>query len=191
MRIYLDMDGVLVQCHYAALEYYGVKLDTWPEGRWVQQILIDHGITEVEGLSRTEFWATFDENFWVRLQKTAVCDHLIQLCAKYVGTKNVFIASLPSKNPGCWSGKYTWILENLPEWIHEQVILIQGGKDALSQQGHLLIDDSLHNITTFQDAGGVGILVPRPWNGHEHNEEVILHVLPGMLMEAEMARRRR
>lgn len=180
MRIYLDMDGVLVRCHEAALEYFGVREpDPWPDWHSVLQVIIGAGAADddVASMTREQFWSIFDENWWVKLYKTPLCDQLITACAKFVGPENVFIATRPTRNPGCWSGKYTWVLENLPRGLAGQVIQIQGGKDALARVGAILIDDSIHNIVSFNDAGGLGILVPRPWNGKQHNDEIVLQQL--------------
>ena len=181
MRLYVDMDGVLTQCHYAALMYHDVILTEWPQGKYVQQILIEHGHTEFEKLSRREFWATYSEGFWRHLKKTAICDNLLGTCGWIVGRENVFIATLPAAHQGCWGGKYAWVLDNLPEWIHDQVIMIQGGKEALAKPDTILIDDNESNVDAFADAGGVGILMPQPWNGNAHDSQAVINTLPEIL----------
>lgn len=174
MKIYLDLDGVLAECHYAALAYYGVMIDEWPRGIYTKQILAQHGVSCVDGLTTHEFWATFDEQFWATLKKSALCDCLVDLCASRVGTNNVFVASRPTMHPGSWSGKYIWVLENLPTWIHNQVALITFDKSSLAKPGAVLVDDTLSNTVAFEHAGGVGIPVPRAWNGNFDDDSYVI-----------------
>lgn len=181
MKIYLDMDGVLTECQHGALEQFGVPLDEWPMGQYTQKVLADNGVDNVIDLTGDEFWSNFDERFWARLKKTQLCDDLIDICAELVGKNNVFIASRPTSHPGSWSGKYTWILENLSPWIHNQVSLITYSKSALAKPGTMLIDDTASNVIKFQQHGGLSILVPRPWNGNNSADSSVINTVAQIL----------
>lgn len=166
MRIYLDMDGVLTQCHICALQYYGMRIEEYPKGMRVKDILNGAGISTLA--NNDDFWADFDETFWDSLLKTDECDALIDRAVELTGsTTHVFIATRPTNSPACYSGKAIWIRENLPEWIWQQVVMIKQ-KFLLAKPNTLLIDDSQENCKKFRDLGGHAILVKRPWNGHDH-----------------------
>jgi len=162
-RIFLDLDGVLAVCHESALGYYGIPitLETWPLGQSTLEV-IQSRISDFS-LNDDAFWASFPGKFWAKLPKTPECDALVASCAQMVGEENVRIVSRPSRNPYSWSGKVTWIQENLPTWIHDQVTLTDD-KWLLAGPNRLLIDDSYANCVKFAEAGGKSRWIQRPWN---------------------------
>lgn len=161
-RIFLDLDGVLTVCHESAVRYYGIPitLETWPLGQCTLEV-VQFCIPDFSG-NANDFWASFPEKFWAKLPKTPECDALVASCAQMVGEKNVRIVSRPTRNPYSWSGKVTWIQENLPIWIHDQVTLTDD-KWLLAGPNRLLIDDSYANCTAFADKGGKTRWIARPW----------------------------
>lgn len=165
MIIYLDLDGVLTQCHMCALQFYGMNPNEYPRGMRVKDILAGAGITTKAKYE--DFWADFGEDFWDSLIPTDECDRLLRKCAGLVGEGNIFIASRPTKNPQSLSGKMFWIYENLPKWIHNQVIFLRH-KELLANVNTLLIDDSPTNCARFRRAGGYAIMFKRPWNDNEN-----------------------
>ena len=191
MRLYLDMDGVLTDCHYAAINYHYPEFDwhghPWPMGQHTQGLLQALWGRPASWLPRAEFWATFDEYFWASLPKSQLCEPLLDIAEHHMGKDNVWILTRATMNPGCWSGKYTWILENLPSWIHEQVRIVTDDKAALARYNTILVDDGPENTKPWAEAGGVALLVPRPWNNHEHNDTGVLATLPGVLRDAKIA----
>jgi hypothetical protein len=166
VKIYFDLDGVLTDCHMSALRAWGVTIDEYPFGRRVKDIIDDRGFIVLTPDSHAEFWGSFDEDFWATLPKSKECDYLIDLGVKFAGQQNVWLASMPSINPESYSGKALWVQNNLPTWIHKQLILIHD-KSKLAMPGCILVDDSRRNCETFQSAGGRAILYKRPWNGYE------------------------
>lgn len=162
--IFLDLDGVLAECHVTAARYFGVDvtLETWPHGKRTMELVHEHdpNITQNDDA----FWAIFPEEFWATLPKTPECDEIVAACANNVGQENVKIASRPTSNPRSWSGKRIWVQHNLPTWIHHQLILTEE-KWLLAKPGRMLIDDSFDVCTKFADRGGQTRWVPRPWGG--------------------------
>lgn len=108
------------------------------------------------------FWEWVNAKVWEKAPKSQEF-WLVDHCASLVGQKNVMIATSPTKSADCHSGKYHWIMQNLPEWLHRQYC-ITPRKVWLAQEGVLLIDDFDKNILDFEENGGYAILVPRPWN---------------------------
>lgn len=165
MKIYIDMDGVLTDCHTGALCYYGVHLEEYPMNMRVKDVLAGMNIRTPS--THEAFWGGFEESFWTCLEKTDFCDDLIELSNSLVGEDNVFIASRPTSNPESYSGKACWVQSQLPYWTWDNLILIQD-KSLLAGTNTLLIDDHPVNCNKFRGSGGQSILVERPWNGHPH-----------------------
>lgn len=165
MIIYLDIDGVLAQCQVAALNYFGHYFYEYPFGKRVKDILAEYD-EDFDNQTYHQFWSEFDEVFWQLLLKTNECDFLIETCVEAVGRENVFLASRPTMNPGSYSGKAEWVQQNLPKYLHNQLILIHN-KSLLAKPNTLLIDDTLSNCNAFTEAGGNSLFVKRPWNGHK------------------------
>lgn len=108
------------------------------------------------------FWEWVGRRVW----EEAPYSHqywLLDHAAGLVGRENVLIATSPTKSAECHFGKYQWITKNLPEWAQRQYS-ITPRKKWLAQPGVLLIDDCDYNITDFEELGGHGIVMPRPWN---------------------------
>lgn len=158
MKIFLDMDGVLTHCHMAALNWHGIYLDDYPKGKRVVDIVHPDG-----SVGRQEFWDTFPVYFWSELEKTMLCDPLIEFVEDRFGRENVFIATRPTRNPYSLAGKQLWVRDNLPEWMHERMIPTKF-KHLLAPG--LLVDDSWQNCTDFMAADGYTVHVKRPWNGN-------------------------
>ena len=163
------MDGVLTNCHWAALHHHGINPTEWPVGKWTGQI-----IKEAKGIDFN--WDDFGYTFWLNLEKTSLCDDLIRTAHNIAGSPYVFLASRPTNNPQCWAGKVAWVQNNLPEWIHKNLILIRQ-KDLLAKSDTVLIDDCPTNCANFKEAGGCVIPVCRPWNGGDTPDERVITAL--------------
>lgn len=170
-EIFLDMDGVLSWSHLQTLWFYGIEitLETWPAGQTTLEIAQAAGATNITDID--VWWDHFDEYFWATLPKTPECDDLISSCARRVGEKNVFILSRPTNNPHCSSGKMIWVHQNLPTWIHDQVILTKY-KWLLAGPDRFLIDDDASNCRAFRRQGGRAKWISRPWS--DANRESLL-----------------
>jgi hypothetical protein len=162
-KIYLDIDGVLNLLPFAALsKVAGFPITQYP-------ILGDYDIVKncntllATKILSNDFWNQLDRKFWATIPKTLECDWLPDLCAKSVGRANVFLLTSPVIDPDCVAGKLEWIYNNLPWWLHRQ-ILIGPHKWLCAKPNVLLIDDCDQNLEDFQTYGGRGFLVPRPWN---------------------------
>ncbi len=159
MKVFLDMDGVLVDFRRGICEAFN-RND--PSTNW-------------------EFWenwpnvtfemvnATCTQEFWRTLKFTHDAQILlygwVDLMKKF---EDITLLTTPMPNPGSWSGKYLWIRNNMPAKFIKNVIILQGSKAQLAGPNTLLIDDKDENIEEFRAAGGRAILVPRVWNKDAH-----------------------
>jgi len=168
---YIDLDGVLCrwQLHEVSRQC-GRKI---AEADWP----VHHGwdivstIQELGGPDYREnapaFWASVTEESWATAPRTEHFDAILTGAVDLVGRENVRICTAPppDHNPAAYSGKAIWIKRELPEWLQSNLIFTQR-KYELATPDRLLIDDADHNREEWMKAGGMMMLIPRPWNEH-------------------------
>jgi 5'(3')-deoxyribonucleotidase len=173
-EIFLDMDDVLntftpfamnwFDCDVGVMEYE--KYD--PE--WGYDIVRavnemhagENAWTDYDPLT---FWSAVPRRLWAAVTPSDFCKELVSACNNLVGPENVCILTCPTLDPDCLAGKLEWIQEYMPENLHRNYC-IAPRKRFCSSEHSLLIDDLPRNIVNFQTTyrGGIGLLVPRPWN---------------------------
>ncbi len=162
MRLFLDMDGVLVDYYAGVCEAHGHK--PWPYfcrvGDWNfydgDPMHLNSQI--VAPKMGRDFYATLP---WMRDGKA-----ILAAAEKAVGAENVFLLSSPWSTPGCDEGKRLWVRVNAPAYAPRT--LIGACKEACAFRGGILFDDSDANCKLFVKWGGRARVVPRPWNSrHE------------------------
>lgn len=187
--IFLDLDGVIVDCALPAMKVFGADLNH--ERGYPSQFGWDIvGATNyIRGrdnvspypprhITEKEFWQTLDFQWWADLKPFPWAGLFIKELEKY---GEIRLATTPTAYTSCVGGKFKWIKKNLPQYLHKTHL--SGIKTDFAQPGALLIDDSDINCENFNAAGGVSILVPRPWNTrgyHEQPYKVVLNELKEM-----------
>lgn len=173
--ILIDMDGVIVDFVHGALRAHAGNislarhLDYWiNSGRWPKR---EWFIPKVLGITEEYFWEIIDQipYFWEALEPYECATDLIIGCQQIVGKENVFLCSVPSRNPESASGKLKW----LANWgikigfdsaaLRRQYILTPK-KHLLAHYNKILIDDSDTNCHSFVAHGGAACIYPRHWN---------------------------
>lgn len=175
LKIFLDMDGCIVDCHRGFLELHGVQdpyLDTKNHGNAsLEQILC---------MTPKEFWSGAEYDFWKNLKPTEDAFAIYKLVEYYAGKNNIQILSKPNRHHGCKPGKRDWLKMYFPH-LAENPLFEQRKADFASSDA-VLIDDFDYNIDEFRKAGGNAILIKRLWNsGHKEAE----HTLEYLEMELE------
>jgi 5'(3')-deoxyribonucleotidase len=154
-HVFIDMDGVLVDFISAAFQAHKSTYDplTYPKMEW--------SIASVLGVTENEFWDKIDRatGFWENLQQYPWAIRLVEAAKALAPIK---LLSTPSSHPSCHFGKRMWCLEHLPG---VEMILCKS-KYLLAQPGRVLIDDREDTIRKWEEAGGIGILFPQPWNSN-------------------------
>jgi len=167
-RVFLDLDDVLNQF----VPYVLWRLGCMEEPYSYEKYPKESGWNIVDAANRLQyyrkftiesFWGSVTREMWANVPKTDFCDELIACSANYVGKENVFILTAPTLDPDCLAGKLEWIQRYCPSWIQRQY-LIGPPKYLCAKPDTLLIDDRVENVDCFREAGGQGMLVPRPWN---------------------------
>jgi len=166
MRIFLDQDDVCNTFTMYALQRIGCKVsptnyaDYPPVG---YDIVAAANWLGGRQYTVPDFWNSIGRQVWATVPESEVFPWLLEEAARSAGRENVCIATAPTKDPDCLAGKLEWIHRHFPAWMHRQYVLTPR-KHFLAQPGAVLIDDNEENIHQFEAHGGMGILVPRPWN---------------------------
>jgi|TARA_B110000467_G_scaffold83213_1_gene75080 hypothetical protein len=147
-RIYLDMDGVLVDFVAGIRKLTGTKLDMESKefSDVVMGVLHKTSSGELSG-------------FWEELP--LLSDGL--KLAKYISGKGLGLYILSSCSGDllyCKKEKYKWVKKNIGRYIpRSNVIVTKTATEKLKylQEGDILIDDFKKNVTRWNSSGGVGI----------------------------------
>lgn len=150
---YIDMDGVLVDFVEGVCKAKNV------ENPYATSTFREYGIEKVLG---KDMWEGLEEDFWANLPKSQIADDIVKVCIDFFGKDHCYIATSPTLNIGCASGKKAWIKKYYPDF-YEKVIIIKE-KYLLARPNTLLVDDSDAKVSDFRLAGGYAYLVNRPWN---------------------------
>jgi hypothetical protein len=159
-QCFLDMDGVLVDWNKGTHILHGLS---WEEKRWPYEFgpggwyFYKHGL----GMSTSELFNGQDRKFWADLDWTPYGRDVLAVCEKYFGN-TVCLLTSPFDQPGVVDGRKDWIKREMPEYTKRH--LIGDYKNACAHPKAILIDDCQNNIDEWVKAGGLGVLLPRPYN---------------------------
>lgn len=153
MRFLVDLDGVIVDFVAGALAVHGATLPL-REVRW--------NFYEQIGLDAKTFYAPMGRKFWATLPWTREGQELWHRLTRRHGHDAIAICTSPAPNDGCIDGKLDWLRVNMPS--HARRFVVTPEKCFAASPTTLLIDDNDNNVEAFRAAGGLAVLVPRPWN---------------------------
>jgi len=159
VKIFLDLDGVLVDfvggIHRAFGKEYSynsapIKWNFFKD--WEPKI----SFRSFNFVCTVDFWANLD---WMHDGR----EILQEINAKLGVSDNLFLLTCPMPNSQSWTGKRLWVERHIPHLV-DRLIVTPAFKGIFASDNAVLIDDKDENIAKFVEAGGRGILVPRPWN---------------------------
>lgn len=158
MKIFLDLDGVLVDFIQGAASLFGTDSDSllrkWPPGVYEME--------EALGISRTKFFATLEaagEEFWVNLPPFPYARDFYDHCTNIAPT---YILTAPTRDPKSLSGKMRWLQNWFGQGFRDYVITDK--KEMCARDTHVLIDDRVSNVDKFREHGGQAIMWPARQN---------------------------
>jgi len=158
--VYLDCDGVFadfVTGILNALEYPDYDIHRWRWGR-----VFD--IFPLIGTNWKEASAHCTSDFWANLPWMEDGADILDVVRLRFRIDECVVLTKPMDNDESYTGKARWISRHIPE-LRRRVIPTHVPKQEFCHSFEdLLIDDSQENIAAWIDAGGAGLLVPRPWN---------------------------
>ena len=162
MKVYLDIDGVLADfvsgVHKAFNISYSYTDYPYTKGLWDWFAEADLTWDKVDSVCDVEFWAGLE---WIFDGQSIY--HMVRRYTRRSGN-SLNLLTTPMKNINSTVGKLTWIQEHLGENHRKQALITGADKKIFAGPDTLLIDDQDKNVEEFVAAGGMGILVPRPWN---------------------------
>lgn len=159
MKIYLDMDGVLVDFVRGYLEYNNVDvpntMKSWPKN--------EYKIENVVGSALTVPIDKLPKEFWANLKETPEMNTVLLYCLRCFHRNNLFILTAPTKHRDCVEGKLQWMDKHL-KFMPKDKVIFDKDKWKYANPTSILIDDSDENVELFRKHGGYAILIPRIWN---------------------------
>ncbi len=167
-RIFLDMDGPLVDFVSGALKIHG----------WTQEKLYramepgEYDLARPMGLTEDEFWTPIHaagERFWLELEPLPWAKKVIELVERLAfigsasGNDNWWIVTAPTQDASSYSGKMKWL-----QWFRgidcNSRVIFTADKHLLAQRRTLLIDDRQETVDKFLKAGGDAVIFPTRHN---------------------------
>ena len=154
-RLYVDMDGVLVDFVKGAENYFKI---TFAGGITASQF-----VTLWEG---PKGWRRLKKDwptFWMDLDPEPSFPHLLKLVRPY---HPAVLTAIPKGWPSSAIGKRIWCQRHIPNWgrhPNEEFLGVdRSRKRRYAKQAdgtpNLLIDDFDKNIAEWKSAGGIGLL---------------------------------
>lgn len=157
-RIFLDMDGTLVDFVGGVIELFGRNehevLRDWPAGVY--------SIHEALGLDEDAMWRriyALGPDFWAELKPYPWTRELHHFCSRRA---SVTILTKPSRDGSSAHGKISWLRRFFGDKFRDYVVTPR--KPLLANGQRILVDDSDEECGKFRSAGGHSVLLPQPWN---------------------------
>lgn len=165
MRIFLDMDEVLVKFNEPAHKRLDIVMDPWP---WPD------GMFELPCYT-DEFWQELDYDFWFHREPTDYADQIVSLCRTLVDNKRIWVTTTiaPYTTGADMLAKRAWMALHYPNLADR--LIFSWDKSFSSVRSSVLIDDYWDNVQAFRKEGGHAILVPQPYNFLKRSD-VMTHV---------------
>jgi len=158
MKVFLDMDGVLVDfrrgifdafnkpCPYEAASRLWTFWEEWSPKPTFEMI---------DTVCTSKFWRN------LRFMHDGL--DIFDTVSDKFPDKDIYLLTTPMPNKGSWPGKVEWV-QRYFSTFRKRLIITQASKSLFAGPDTLLIDDKDENIEEFIAVGGRGLLVPRPWN---------------------------
>lgn len=172
MKVYLDMDGVLVDYIHPLLTVFNMTKEELL-ARWRPGV---YEVSKALGMDYDKVWSTvkgLDESFWVNMPEYPWTRELWKKCN---GLGETRILSAPLNCGASASGKIKWLHAFTGDENFYGYHLTYYKEDC-ARWNHLLIDDKEENCDKFIAAGGRAILFPAYWNRlHKHWQNPYEHI---------------
>ena len=161
--IFCDIDGTLVDYIGGICQAWGINNPYLEDSPQYQEVVGIYDLCQTLSMPQRQLDSIGScHNFWKRLRWLKDGRQLLQLVERIVGKENVRLLSQPTNEAFSYAGKMLWIKRHLPDYVGRSLLGVC--KTDAGGPGKILIDDCEENIEAWKKLGGIGILVPRPWN---------------------------
>lgn len=171
-KLFLDMDGCIADFVEGACRLHKIN-NPYPQLNGVWDFVAHTGIPA------KEFWDPMGQFFWANLDPTPDAKEIVSVINQYYKDDQICILSSLCATAGCVDGKKEWLRNHFPQLAKNA--LFGSAKHFLAHPKAVLVDDAEHNIDPFILGGGLGILLPRPWNKHHGMSITAINYLAGYL----------
>lgn len=178
MKVYLDMDGVLVNFRKGIHDAFNISYDySTLSDKWkFWEDWPDVTFNMVNAVCTTEFWQNLE---WMHDGLELFKAVLMKFPSDEA---DIYLLTTPMPNLESATGKALWVDQYVPIF-NKRLIITRTSKSLLAGLDTLLIDDKDKNVEEFVEAGGQGILVPRSWNSLHNWASETLQVVKNSLKE--------
>lgn len=154
-RVFVDMDGVIVNFNKAVAPLLGLEYPTEPsvlghywsfeeyERKWSKTLSHPEFIDVLRG--RDELWSDMEFYWWAKRI-------IIQLTARQA---DWYILTHCVDDPWCPYGKHWALTKHFGSEIVKRTFMTFGTKHQMCRPGDVLIDDAEKNCVAWRQAGGV------------------------------------
>jgi len=161
---YVDMDGVLTDFVTAACSVHKRENPFFDDG------YTPYNLQDAFGMTERDFWAPINNvDFWANLAPTSECFEIIRCLSDF----EICLITNPSHRGPVLEGKERWIAHHLPQLSGN--VLFGAPKYFCAGPHKIIIEDDPVQIARFQNYGGRGILINRPWNIGRHSHDTMAH----------------
>jgi hypothetical protein len=155
--LFFDLDGVLADFVRGAFDLHERAIPM-RDVRWdfCSQIGFN-------GPADPAFWKPMGWHFWAHLEPLVRDGFpLLRAAERMLPADRIALLTSAAGEPGCIDGKRTWVERHLPGYLPR--LFTGSAKHLFAAHGKILIDDNEDNAHRFAHAGGLTVLLPRPWN---------------------------
>lgn len=161
-RIYLDLDDTLNTFSLHVLRKLGCRLGAFEYEKYPHVgYNLDKAYSALSGESADGFWSKVRSDFALSAPLSPEADFIYKECLALVGAHNTYILTKPWTAES-YGTKALWVKRNFPLLLEN--LIVCRDKTPFANRESLLIDDHEENVDAWRQAGGIGCLVPRPWN---------------------------
>lgn len=175
MKLFLDMDGVLVNWVRGAHELHNLP---WDDNNWPYAIGPDGWDfykNELAFPSFDTFAKDMGYDFWNELEWMPDGKRIIEVCEQIIGKDCVYLLTAPCHTPGTVEGRLSWISREMPNYRNR--VLVGDCKEAIAGPKSILVDDWERNVKRWREAGGLAVTCPRAWNNlFSWNDAPVTHI---------------
>lgn len=183
MLAFIDMDGVLCDYNKAIHQRFKIDPSVYTNPVNLGRFELASILAEQYNIPKGVFYSKRGDTFYENLEWTPEGQDLLKLLESHFGKENCYIFTNPGLNAEDWASKVRWLQNNTKGYVSKGRVLMGKPKWVAANSGSYLFDDKDSNIKEFNEAGGIGVLIPRQWNSAFSEANNVLDLVKTRLSE--------